>query len=133
MDWIRRNLVTLIVLLAVALSFVVSRADNENANDRARANNIKICQIGNERGALVAAWQRRAARARRAEGDIAVSKDYKAFARGSEEKLAIARYIDNPVAAAHVKKVSSPDGLVYKLTSESKALIRQGCEQALSD
>lgn len=126
-------MVALIVLAAVAASFLIQRDTTETAQDKARAANVTVCQIGNERGALVAAWQRSAAAARRASGDIKVANDYEAFALGSEENLAIGRYIDNPQQAVQVQKVQSDNGPVYRLTPESKALILKGCERALGD
>jgi hypothetical protein len=133
MDWIRRNAVVLIFVLAVAGAFVLNRVDAESGQDQARADNLTLCVLANEGRALDAAYKRRTADARRASGDAQVADDYDAFARGVEENLAIARYLDHPVEAAQVELTAGKDGEKYTLTAHSKALIAEGCERSLRD
>ena len=133
MEWIRQNLVAAAVLLAVVASFVIGRLDSEVAQDKTREDSVALCTIANQGRALDASYKHSTGDARRSTGDEEIADQYDAYARGVEASLAISRYIEHPSQAAQVELVDGPEGPMYQLTSESKALIAEGCERALRD
>lgn len=128
MDWIRRNAVVLIFVVAIVASFAINRADSVD-RDAEQANTLVAgcVQAGTGR-ALLSAWQRDAAEARRAEGDTDVASDYEAYANATAASLAIARLIDDPERATEAVKVQTPDGPQFVLTEEAAALVEKGCD-----
>jgi hypothetical protein len=130
MDWIRRHFVTLAVLAAIALSFVVSRSEADRSATEARIDNVAACVRSDSRTALFSAYQRRTSVSRRATGDIAVANDYAAFSHGSAAYLAIADYTANPQRATRTREVTINGTDARILTKHSADLVVQGCARA---
>lgn len=126
MQWIRHNLMAVILVGAIIVSFAVTRSESHHREDRLKQSDIASCVRENTRSALQAAYQLQTAAVRRKTGDVPAAESYEAFARGTEAFLAAPRGLGDRERMVAVEKV----GAIYRLTPEAYKLIRRGCMQA---
>lgn len=128
MDWIREYWVGAVVLLAIVASFFVSQADYAARDARARVDQVAACERASARNALVAAYQRRTADARRQAGDELVARDYEGFAESTVAFIPRTEFSD-PSKLVEVDRFIDDVGHVqYRLTPTAKKLQHEGCE-----
>ena len=133
MNWIRSNLLAIVVLVAIIASFAIGLHEANVAERTARIDNAASCVRANARTALTAAYQRTTADARRVAGTLAdtlIADDYAAYAHGSAAYLEIARYHNHPGEATRVRRVEIEGEPGYVLTQKAYALVEEGCSRS---
>ena len=126
MNFLHRHGVTLLVLAAIFGSFLVNRQESIDRNNEQSQTLVAGCITSNTARALLAAYQRRTVANARTP---AIAADYAAFARGGEDFLTVAKYIDDPTAATQVEVFVEDGKAIMRLTDASAALVRDACEQ----
>ena len=135
MAWIRRNLMTIIVLVAIVVSFLVARDERIRAQEQERLDNVASCVRANTRSALGTSFQRQFAsaiadQAGQSKKNLEIARDFAANARGGISYLAIAAFSDHPENATRVHEVTINGKEARILTPHAERLIISGCAQA---
>lgn len=131
MAWIRSNLIFLIFVGAVIVSFVVANKESSQRDRDQAAQLVAGCIRTSERASLNAAFQFDAAEARSKSGDEGVADKYSAQAEAMISTIPAPRNIEDRSELIAVRFVKRPDEtLVARLTSRAAELQQKGCEQA---
>lgn len=129
MTWIRENWLGAVVLVAIVLSFFVSRDESIRRDHDQRDQLVAGCIRSSERTALTAAFQYDAADTRKKSGDTLVADRYTAEADGSVRLIPVADE-DDRAFIAEIQFKTKAGKLVAELTPTAKSLQIQGCNAA---
>jgi hypothetical protein len=128
MDFLRRNIVTIAVLIAIALSLGISLHQTAVNAAHAKRDDVASCVRANTRSALTAAWQRSVVPLVKDQPELA--DEFAAYAHGSAVYLAIAQYVKHPENATRVHEIHIGAEHAMVLTRAAEHLIIEGCARA---